>query len=220
MLSFTQCGLVKKGRSLLCDVSFVIEAGESVAITGKSGAGKSTVLALAVMKEIPTTGTVRLFDANTREVNAVGAAMLRQKCGVIFQDYRLLPHKSAWENIAFALEIVGKPQKEIDEKVARLLDSVGLTEKADLLPEELSGGQQQRVAIARSLAHDPDIIFADEPTGNLDTETGEDIIELLQKINAQGITLVVATHDERILSALCRRSIHLEHGRLIRDTKA
>jgi cell division transport system ATP-binding protein len=203
--------------SALHDVDFKIEPNEFVSIVGKSGAGKSTVLKLLIAEEKPTKGRV-IFGSY--EVNKLRASMLpklRRHIGVVFQDFRLLPHRSAYENVAFALEAAGYPQAEIDELVPQAFHMVGLSNRMKNFPNELSGGEKQRVAIARAMIHRPEVIVADEPTGNLDPFNKWEIIKLLAKINELGTTVILATHDREIINNLGRRVITLDNGRIIRD---
>lgn len=203
--------------SALHDVTFKIEPHEFVSLVGRSGAGKSTVIKLLIGEEKPSKGRV-IFGSY--EVNKLKMSMLpalRRHIGVIFQDYRLLPHRNAYENIAFALEVAGYPQTEIDELVPQALAMVGLQHRMKNFPKELSGGENQRVAIARAMIHRPDVIVADEPTGNLDPLNKWEIIKLLDKINELGTTVILATHDKEIINTLGKRVITLDNGRIVRD---
>lgn len=199
------------------DVTFEISPGEFVSLSGKSGAGKSTIIKLLVGEERPTKGRIffNQYEVNKLRDNELPA--FRRHVGVIFQDFRLLPTKTAYENVAFALEVAGRPQKEIDELVPQVLDMVGLSDKADNFPHTLSGGEKQRVAIARAMIHRPEVIIADEPTGNLDPLNAYEIIKLLEKINKLGTTMILATHDKEVINSLERRVITLDRGRIIRD---
>ena len=199
------------------DVNFRINPGEFVSIVGRSGAGKSTIIKLLIGEEKPTRG--RVFFGQY-EVNKLGDKELppfRRHIGIVFQDFRLLPAKNAFENVAFALEVAGRPQREIMELVPQVLDMVGLGDKTKNFPHELSGGEKQRLAIARAMIHRPDVIIADEPTGNLDPFHTWEIVNLLQKINQLGTTLILATHDKEIINVLDKRVVTLDHGRVIRD---
>lgn len=199
------------------DISFQVNPGEFVCLVGKSGAGKSTVIRLLIGEEKPTRG--RIFFGQY-EVNKLGDRDLppfRRHIGIVFQDFRLLPNKNAYENVAFALEVAGRAQREINELTPQVLDMVGLSDRLKNFPHELSGGEKQRVAIARAMVHRPEVIIADEPTGNLDPFHTWEIIGLLQKINELGTTIVLATHDKEIINALGKRVVTLDHGRLIRD---
>lgn len=206
-----------EGAPALEDVSFKINQGEFVSLVGRSGAGKSTIAKLLIGEERPSRGRIIFKDI---EVNKLGSSELpyfRRHIGIVFQEFRLLPNKTAYENVAFALEVAGRPQREIAELVPQVLDMVGLSEKLNSFPGELSGGERQRVAIARAMVHRPEVIIADEPTGNLDPFNTWEIITLLQKINSLGTTLLLATHDKEIINTLDRRVITLDRGRVVRD---
>ncbi|OGG40714.1 cell division ATP-binding protein FtsE [Candidatus Jorgensenbacteria bacterium RIFCSPLOWO2_01_FULL_45_25b] len=198
-------------------VTFKIQPNEFVSLVGKSGAGKSTVIKLLIGEEKPTSGKV-LFD--TFEVSKLDQKEMpafRRQVGVIFQDFRLLAKKTAFENVAFALEVEGRPEREINELVPQVLDMVGLKDKAFHFPAELSGGEKQRVAIARAMINRPKVIIADEPTGNLDPFNSWEVIKLLMKINELGSTIILATHDKHIVDALGERVITIEDGRIVND---
>ena len=201
------------------DVNFQIDPGEFVSLAGRSGAGKSTVIKLLIGEERPSKGRVFFgqYEVNKLRDNELPA--FRRHIGVVFQDFRLLPTKNAYENVAFALEVAGRPQCEIDELVPQVLDMVGLGDKTKNFPNELSGGERQRVAIARAMIHRPEVIIADEPTGNLDPFHTFEIVKLLEKINQLGTTVVLATHDKEVINSLERRVITLDKGRVIRDEK-
>lgn len=202
------------------DVSFQIEPGEFVLLTGKSGAGKTTLMRLLTKEYTPTEGTIVFEDADLNDISYGSVHLLRRKIGVVFQDYRLLPELNVWENIALPLSIVGQPQSEIEERVTDLLRLIGLADKAALFPSQLSGGEAQRVSIARALANGPSVIFADEPTGNLDKETSESIGRLLKKINELGTTILFATHDQSVLDLFKDdRLLHMEQGKLVKDSR-
>ena len=201
------------------DVNFEIDPGEFVSLAGRSGAGKSTIIKLLIGEEKPSKGRVFFgqYEVNKLEDNELPA--FRRHIGVVFQDFRLLPTKTAYENVAFALEVAGRPQRDIAELVPQVLDMVGLGDKMKNFPHELSGGERQRVAIARAMIHRPEVVIADEPTGNLDPFHTFEIIKLLEKINQLGTTVVLATHDKEVINNLERRVITLDKGRLIRDEK-
>lgn len=205
----------------LNDVSFEIRKGELVFLTGHSGAGKSTVLRLIHMAERPTRGEVRVSGYSSSQIRSRDIALLRRKIGFVFQDFRLLPDRTAAENVAFALEVTGARPAVIRTRVSRLLAQVGLASKAEAYPAELSGGEQQRVAIARALANDPIVLLADEPTGNLDERAARGIFELFRAINAAGTAVVLATHDmDLVRSNPTCRVLELDHGTVVYDSAA
>ena len=199
------------------DVSFRINPGEFVSIVGRSGAGKSTLIKLLIGEEKPTKGRVFFGQYEVNRLRDKDLPALRRHIGIVFQEFRLLPMKNAYENVAFALEVAGRPQSEIDELVPQVMDMVGLSDKLSNFPHELSGGEKQRVAIARAMVHRPEVIIADEPTGNLDPLNTWDVINILLKINELGTTLVLATHDKEIVNQLEKRVITLDRGKVIRD---
>jgi len=201
----------------LDNVSFKVERKEFVSIVGKSGAGKTTLIKLLLGEEKPTKGRVFFENQDVHKIKKEKLPFLRRKIGTVFQDYKLLPSKTAYENIAYILEVMGAPDSEISRNVPQVLEVVGLTEKANNFPRELSGGECQRIAIARALIHRPDVIVADEPTGNLDPYHSRDILNLLLKINENGTTVILATHNKEIINSLRRRVITLEKGKIIRD---
>ena len=199
------------------DVTFQIDPGEFISLAGRSGAGKSTVIKLLIGEDKPTRGRVFFGQYEVNKLQDKELPAFRRHIGVVFQDFRLLVTKNAYENIAYALEVMGRPQREIAELVPQVLDMVGLSDKARNFPHELSGGEKQRVAIARAMIHRPEVIIADEPTGNLDPFHTWEIVNLLQKINQLGTTVVLATHDKEIINNLEKRVITLDKGRMIRD---
>lgn len=199
------------------DVGFTVNPKEFVSIVGKSGAGKSTIIKLLIGEEKPTKGRVIFGSYDVNKLKHKELPQLRRRIGVIFQDFRLLSNKTAYENVAFALEAAGRLQSDIEEFVPQALDMVGLKDKVFNFPRELSGGEKQRVAIARAMINHPDVIMADEPTGNLDPINTWEIIRLLLKINELGTTVILATHNKEIINYLDHRVISLENGRLIRD---
>jgi cell division transport system ATP-binding protein len=198
-------------------VDLRVEDGEFVSIVGPAGAGKSTLLRLLTRELHPTDGKVVIDGVDLATLASEDIPLLRRKIGTIFQDFKLLSGKNASENVAVALEVVGAPNQRILEDVPKVLDIVGLSDKAANFPHELSGGGKQRLAIARALIHRPRIILADEPTGNLDMVNGHDVIQLLQKINKLGTTVVLVTHNREIVDSLARRVVTMERGRIIRD---
>ena len=208
------------GRSALRDVDLAVPEGDFVFLVGPSGAGKSTLLRLIVRDELATAGRVLLDGEDVARIDRRRVPLIRRKLGVVFQDYKLLPSMSVRENVAFALEVTGTPRRRIRPAVDRVLAIVGLSDIDDSPPSQLSGGEQQRTAIARALVHDPRLIIADEPTGNLDPLISWEIIQLLLRINELGVTVLVATHQAEVVTALRRRVVALESGRIVRDELA
>jgi cell division transport system ATP-binding protein len=203
------------------DLTFSIEPGELVMFTGPSGSGKTTLMRLLMREYIPTSGEILFDDTPLTKISNRQIHHHRRKIGVVFQDYKLLPELNVWENIALALSIIDTKDSEIERRVTDLLDLVSLTDKAFLFPTQLSGGEAQRVSIARALSTAPKVIFADEPTGNLDPETSKNIISLLKKINELGTTVMITTHDHEVKDWLGKvRHIVLENGKLVEDSKA
>ena len=205
------------GKVALRDVDLVIPEGDFVFLVGPSGAGKSTLIKLLIRDELATHGAVVLDGDDLARLPRRHVAKVRRKIGIVFQDFKLLPRKTVWENVAFALEVTGTPGRRIRPAVDRVLALVGLTGQAAQLPGQLSGGEQQRTAIARALVHDPRLIIADEPTGNLDPLISWEILQLLLRINELGVTVLMATHNAEVVTALRRRVVALEDGRVIRD---
>lgn len=203
----------------LKNVSLHIEAGEFVSIVGQSGTGKTTLAKLIIAEERVTKGKIIIGGWDITHIKHHEIPLLRRQMGVIYQDFKLLSNKTAYENVAFALEVAGAPTKKILKIVPQVLKIVGLEKKVESFPKQLSGGEQQRVAIARSLVHRPKIILADEPTGNLDSINAQDIIDLLLKINKFGTTIVLVTHNHDIVNALRKRVVTLDHGMIISDQK-
>jgi len=199
------------------DASFDVAKGEFVFLVGQSGSGKSTILRLINRQERPEKGNVWVAGRNINEMSNSQIPYLRRTMGNVFQDYKLLPNKTVFENVAFALDVIGKPKHVIAQQVPQVLDLVGLAGKEGRFPEQLSGGEQQRVSIARAFVNRPLILLADEPTGNLDPSTGEGIMSLLEAINGTGTTIVMATHDHRVVNAMRRRVIQLDRGVIVRD---
>jgi cell division transport system ATP-binding protein len=205
------------GKIALRDVDLVIPEGDFVFLVGPSGAGKSTLIRLLIRDELATHGEVLLDGQDLARISRRHVPKVRRKIGIVFQDFKLLPRKTVWENVAFALEVTGTPGGRIRPAVDRVLALVGLTAQARQLPGQLSGGEQQRTAIARALVHDPRLIIADEPTGNLDPLISWEIIQLLLRINELGVTVLMATHNAEVVTALRKRVVALEEGRVIRD---
>ena len=206
-----------QSRPALENVSLDVEKGEFVFLVGPSGSGKSTFLRLILREERPSDGRIYVAGKDLARITNWKVPYLRRRIGCVFQDFRLLPKKNVYENVAFALEVINRPPKAIRRTVPEVLDLVGLTGKAQRMPHELSGGEQQRVAIARAFVNRPLVLLADEPTGNLDPDTSQGIMNLLERINRTGTTVVMATHDNNIVDAMRRRVIELEFGKIIRD---
>jgi cell division transport system ATP-binding protein len=204
-------------RPALADVDVEIGKGEFVFLVGSSGSGKSTFLRLLLKEEAPSTGKVLVAGKDLGRLSNWKVPALRRSIGTVFQDFRLLPNKTVAQNVAFALEVIGKPRHTIEQVVPEVLDLVGLDGKSQRMPDELSGGEQQRVAIARAFVNRPMILLADEPTGNLDPSTSVGIMKLLDRINRTGTTVVMATHDAAIVDSMRRRVVELSLGRVVRD---
>jgi cell division transport system ATP-binding protein len=218
MIRFENVSKIYKGDvSALRDVSLEIPKGEFVFLVGPSGSGKSTFLRLLLRDEVASAGRVVVAGRDIARLGAWKVPQLRRNIGCVFQDFKLLPSKTVYENVAFALEVIGRPKHVVRTQVPQILDLVGLTKNAERFPTELSGGEQQRVSIARAFVNRPLILLADEPTGNLDPATTVGIMRLLDRINRTGTTVVMATHDQRIVDAMRRRVIELDHGALVRD---
>ncbi|MEW6662166.1 MAG: cell division ATP-binding protein FtsE [Bacillota bacterium] len=203
----------------LKDISLSIEKGEFVFLVGPSGAGKSTFLKLLFREELPTRGQIMVSGRSILRLKKSEVCLLRRNMGVVFQDFRLLPDRTAFENVAFAMEVLECSGKEIAQRVPQILQLVGLEGKEKAFPHQLSGGEQQRVAIARAIVNNPRILVADEPTGNLDPETSWQIMQLINDIHKRGTTVVVATHNRQIVNSMRKRVIALENGRLARDER-
>lgn len=201
------------------DVNLEIEKGEFVFILGKSGAGKSTFLKLILREEIATEGTVTVNGYNLNTIKQRKIPYMRRSMGVVFQDFRLIPTMTAYDNVAFAMRVTNVPEKEIRTRVPFVLNLVGLADKARCYPDAMSGGEQQRIALARALVHSPPLIIADEPTGNIDPELSVEIMELLAAINSVGITVVVVTHEHDLALRFNKRIIQIDHGHIVADTK-
>lgn len=204
-------------RPALSDVSISVEKGEFAFLTGPSGAGKSTLLKLLFVAEKPTRGQILVNGQNVATLRPRQIPFLRRKIGVVFQDFKLINNRTVHENIAYALHVVGLPEREIRRRVYRVLKGVGLFHKANVLPAKLSGGEQQRIAIARALVNEPVLLLADEPTGNLDADITEEIMGLLERANARGTTVIVATHDKALIDRYEKRVIHLKTG-IVQDS--
>ncbi|MDQ1710465.1 MAG: cell division transport system ATP-binding protein [Frankiaceae bacterium] len=204
-------------RPALSDVTVDVDKGEFVFLVGSSGSGKSTFLRLLLKEDSPTAGSVHVAGKDLARLSHWKVPALRRQIGCVFQDFRLLPNKTVFDNVAFALEVIGKPRQLIDKVVPEVLELVGLQGKGGRLPDELSGGEQQRVAIARAFANRPMILIADEPTGNLDPSTSVGIMKLLDRINRTGTTVIMATHDAVIVDSMRRRVVELDNGKVVRD---
>ena len=205
------------GVTAVNGINVKIKKGEFVYVVGPSGAGKSTFIKMMYREESPTSGTITVNGVNIAKLRNSKVPIFRRSLGVVFQDFKLLPKLTVYENVAFALEVIEEDPKEIKRKVMETLDLVGLKHKARMNPTELSGGEQQRVSIARSIVNNPKAVIADEPTGNLDPETSWDIMKIFEDINERGTTIVMATHNKEIVNNLRHRVIAIENGTIIRD---
>jgi cell division transport system ATP-binding protein len=218
MISFENVTKGYKGGTVaIRDMSVEIDKGEFVFLVGSSGSGKTTFIRLLLREEIPTHGRILVAGRDIANLSQWRIPYLRRNIGCVFQDFRLLPNKNVFENVAFALEVIGRPKHVVAAQVPQVLDLVGLSKKRESLPGELSGGEQQRVAVARAFVNRPLILLADEPTGNLDPATSQGIMRLLERINKTGTTVVIATHDAGIVDQMRRRVVELDHGTLVRD---
>ena len=218
MLKMTDVSKVYPGGSVaLQNVDIHIEPGEFVFVVGPSGAGKSTFIKMLFREVLPTTGSIFVNGVDILSLTPKEIPYMRRQLGIIFQDYRLLPDRTVYENVAFAMEVIETPRRKIKRRVLNVLDLVGLRHRCNAYPNELSGGEQQRIAIARAIVNDPVFVIADEPTGNLDPETSWDIMEIFKEINAEGTTIVMATHDKEIVDAMGKRVIAIEDGKIVRD---
>ena len=198
-------------------INLTIAQGDFVFLVGASGSGKSSLLRLLLKEEIPSSGTVTVGGINVAKLSNRKVPAFRRTMGIVFQDFRLLPGKTVFDNVAFGMEVIGKSKNEIQERVPAILELVGLEEKAHRLPSELSGGEQQRVALARAFVNRPKLLLADEPTGNLDPSTSVGIMKLLDRINRTGTTIVMATHDVAIVDQMRKRIVQMENGKIVRD---
>ena len=218
MLKMTDVSKVYPGGSVaLQNVDIHIEPGEFVFVVGPSGAGKSTFIKMLFREVLPTTGSIFVNGVDILSLTPNEIPYMRRQLGIIFQDYRLLPDRTVYENVAFAMEVIETPRRKIKRRVLNVLDLVGLRHRANAYPNELSGGEQQRIAIARAIVNDPIMVIADEPTGNLDPETSWDIMEIFKEINAEGTTIVMATHDKEIVDAMGKRVISIDDVHIVRD---
>lgn len=210
----------KGGKLALDDINFHVDDGEFVFLLGHSGAGKSTLLKLILREEVPTEGTVLVNGKNVARLHRRQVPYLRRQMGIIFQDFRLIPSMTVYENIAFAMHVTNIGSKQIKQRVNYMLELVHLEDKAKSYPEFLSGGEQQRVAVARALAHAPKLVIADEPTGNIDPELSLEMMELLEKVSEMGITVLVVTHEHELVHRFHQRVVTLKDGRIISDIPA
>ncbi len=218
MIDFKDVSKVYANGSVALDhVSLHIGKGEFVFVVGASGAGKSTLIKLLSHEELPSQGSVFVGEIEVNKLPKSRVPYLRRKMGIVFQDFRLLPNKTAAENVAFAMEVIEMPRRVIKERVRAVLDLVGLLNKADDLPRNLSGGEQQRIAIARAIVNRPLLLIADEPTGNLDPETSRDIMDTFKKINHMGTTVLMVTHDKQMVDMMNKRVIEIDGGKVVRD---
>lgn len=218
MLRMENVSKVYPGGSVaLQDVDIHIKPGEFVFVVGPSGAGKSTFIKMLFREVLPTTGSIFVNGVDILSLTPKEIPYMRRQLGIIFQDYRLLPDRTVYENVAFAMQVIETPHRKIKRRVLNVLELVGLRHRANAYPNELSGGEQQRIAIARAIVNDPILVIADEPTGNLDPETSWDIMEIFKEINASGTTIVMATHDKEIVDAMGKRVVAIEHGNIVRD---
>ncbi|MEX2013605.1 MAG: cell division ATP-binding protein FtsE [Parcubacteria group bacterium] len=221
MIVFDRVSKIYPDNSVALDgITLSIEPKEFISIVGPSGAGKTTLLKLFLAEEKPTEGAIYYESINIHTLNKKAIDAFRRKVGMVFQDYRLLPNKTVYENIAFTMEAAGRTDEEIESDVPHVLELVDLTPKIWNFPRELSGGEKQRVAIARALVNEPDVIIADEPTGNLDPANTYDIVQILKKINDIGTTVILATHNKGIIDLLKRRVVAMERGKIVRDDKS
>ncbi len=218
MISFENVTKGYKGGTLaIRDMSLEIDKGEFVFLVGSSGSGKTTFIRLLLREEIPNQGRILVAGRDIANLSQWRIPYLRRNIGCVFQDFRLLPNKNVFENVAFALEVIGRPKHVVAAQVPQVLDLVGLSKKRESLPGELSGGEQQRVAVARAFVNRPLILLADEPTGNLDPATSQGIMRLLERINRTGTTVVIATHDAALVDWMRRRVVELDQGTIVRD---
>lgn len=220
LISMTNVSKVySNGSVALTDFNVQIDQGDFVFIVGPSGAGKSTFIKLLIREVLPTTGTIIVNNRNVTEMKMSDVPYLRRSLGTVFQDFRLLPNKTVYENVAFAMQVVEASRRDIQKRVPHVLDLVGLRHKLKHYPNQLSGGEQQRVAIARAIVNRPSILIADEPTGNLDPDTSWEIMKIFERINRDGTTIVMATHDKFVVDGLQKRVIAIEKNRMVRDER-
>lgn len=220
MISFKKVSKIYSGDvAALKDITLEIKPGEFVSIVGHSGAGKTTLIKMLLIEEWPTDGRVFFEKTDIHQIPARHIPAYRRRIGIVFQDFRLLPHKTAYENVAFAMEVAGRSDDDIATNVPQVLELVDLGKKMWNFPRELSGGERQRVAIARAIVNEPDVLIADEPTGNLDPKNTKDIVEILKRINDLKTTVILTTHNKGVIDSLGKRVVTLEGGTIIRDDK-
>lgn len=219
MIYFNNVSKVYKDAVALEDVTITIDGGEFVSIVGHSGAGKTTLTKMILAEESPTGGTVFFESTNVHKLKNSELTNLRRRIGVVFQDFKLLPNKTAYENIAFAMEAVGKNDEEIASDVPHVLELVDLTHRINHFPSQMSGGEKQRLAIARAIINQPELIIADEPTGNLDPINTHEIVQILKKINDLGTTVILTTHNKGVIDSVGKRVVTMENGKIVRDSK-
>lgn len=221
MIYFDKVSKIYHDQSVaLEDVTLSVAPGEFVSVVGHSGAGKTTLLKMLLAEDKPSAGTVFYESVDIHNLNKGQINEYRRRIGAVFQDFRLLPHKTAYENIAFAMEAAGRADEEVESDVPYVLDLVGLGDKMWSFPKQLSGGEQQRVAIARAIVNQPDIVIADEPTGNLDPVNTFEVVQILKKINDLGTTVILTTHNKGVIDSLGRRVITMDRGHVVRDDKS
>jgi cell division transport system ATP-binding protein len=219
MIQLYRVSKTYEGVPALRDISFSVDKGEFVFVTGPSGAGKTTLLKILFCAEHADQGQIIIQGMNTFRLTSSSIPYLRRNMGFVFQDYKLLPHKTIFENISLALKVVGAPYGDIERRAVAALKKVGLDAKRHVTPPKLSGGEQQRVAIARALVNEPQILLADEPTGNLDPASGQEVFRLFKDVNVKGTTVLVATHDLETVQKMQRRMLHMERGAIMADTR-
>ena len=219
MIYFNNVSKIYKDATALEDVTFTVETGEFVSVVGHSGAGKTTLVKMILADENPTGGTVFFESIDVHKLKNPDLTKLRRRIGVVFQDYKLLSNKTAYENIAFAMEAVGKTDEEIKNDVPHVLELVDLSHRVSHFPNQMSGGEQQRLAIARAIINQPELIIADEPTGNLDPVNTHEVVQIFKKINDLGTTVILTTHNRGVIESVGKRIITMENGKIIRDTK-
>ena len=220
MIKYNKVSKVYAGNVIAVDnINLSVSSGEFVSIVGSSGAGKTTLLKMLLIEEWPTEGTVFFEKKDIHKMHQREIPQYRRRIGIVFQDFRLLPYKTAYENVAFAMEVSGRSDEDIETDVPEVLELVDLGDKMWNFPHELSGGEKQRVAIARAIVNNPDVLIADEPTGNLDPLNTHDIVEILKRVNEMKTTVLLTTHNKGVVDALGKRVITMEHGRIVKDDK-